>query len=51
VTHDPIDPEFEESLFGIVKTSDTFHEGRTGVYAKIVQSEITFVNDDVRLVE
>lgn len=49
VTHDPINPEFEEPLFSIMKTLDRFHQGRAGVYAKIVQPGIVFVNDDLRI--
>jgi len=50
-THDPINPEFEEPLFGIMKTLDRFHQGRADVYAKIVQPGIVFVNDDLRIVK
>lgn len=51
VTHDPINPEFEEPLFGIMKILDRFHQGRAGVYAKIVQPGIVFLNDDLRIVK
>lgn len=51
VTHDPIDSEFDEPLFGIMKTLDRFHQGRAGVYAKIVEPGIVFVNDGIQVVE
>lgn len=51
VTHDPVNPDFEEPLFGIMKTLDRFHQGKAGVYAKIIQPGTVFVNDELRIVK
>ena len=47
----PINPEFEEHLFDMMKTLDRFHQERAGVYATIVQHGVVFVDDDRRIVE
>lgn len=51
VTLSPINPDFEEPLVDIMKTLDKSHQGRAGVYGKIVQSGIVLVNDELLIVD
>lgn len=51
VTYDPLCPDIETPLFGVMKTLDKFHQGRAGVYAEIIRAGAVNVNDVTRVIE
>jgi uncharacterized protein YcbX len=51
VTHDPDAPEVEEPAFEIMRALDRFHQGRAGVYARIVTPGAVRSNDAIQIVD
>jgi uncharacterized protein YcbX len=51
VTHDPDAPEVEEPAFEIMRALDRFHQGRAGVYARVVTPGPVRSNDAIQVVD
>jgi uncharacterized protein YcbX len=51
VTHDPDAPKVEEPAFEIMRALDRFHQGRAGVYARIVTPGAVRSNDAIQVVD
>jgi uncharacterized protein len=51
VTHDPDAPGVEEPAFKIMKALDRFHQGRAGVYARIVTPGTIRLSNAIRVVD